>query len=775
MKKQLLSLACMAALVPAVTVNAEQASLVEEWSAVHMDPNPNSYEGFGVGVKPCIRFGTALNGKIYVVNQETNHIAEVTKDGIVDRYALPEGMGEVNGTKGGATNKVADFYGTSLSRDDAGNFLVGHLFTYSQSACLWTAFNPATGDFRHFNTEADFANNNINPGRIDCVGRVLGDLFNEAVLYVAPASYSSNRPDDSDLTLYQRVQIVSFMGGGAIASSSFGPQLYMASANVSVCQPTFASYDEYTAYTRQQGKPAIDGCAFFSAAYGAASKLGETTDHWQMMNTFSNGAASVNLAAHGGGIGDIANNYSGCNGFDTFTLEGKRYYVLNYMPENGDLMNNQGGMDVAVFDEEGNVVATWENPAFKAPTSYGTIVAEPIDDTHASICVYHCTARLGGVAYGAGVAVGAAKLIFTAGEGGGIDVPQPEKMEGDGTQGNPYKIKNADHLCQMNELLIAQTPVYFELVDDIDMADVKDYIPACGADNSTYDRVIMFNGNGHVIKNFRQTRGASFYVSIFGVLSGEVKNLGIIDCDIDAGSDGAGVLAAYAGHSTSGYSAVIDNVYVIGSIKNSGSYIGGLIGTTGAANVKITNSYAQVNVTGTKGNAIAGGLVGRVNQPGLIISNCYASGDIKGGSTVGGICGGGSEVPVLTDVIAWNGKVDGGEGTTGAFCGSEATTTRCQAWNGMKINGAPVEGGVKAEDLMNTATSWEAYAPVELGGYPALLIQFQGGVEGIEIDAPAAENVAPVYYNLQGVQVVNPAHGLYIVKRGNKVTKEIIR
>lgn len=46
------------------------------------------------------------------------------------------------------------------------------------------------------------------------------------------------------------------------------------------------------------------------------------------------------------------------------------------------------------------------------------------------------------------------------------------------------------------------------------------------------------------------------------------------------------------------------------------------------------------------------------------------------------------------------------------------------------------------------------------------------GVEGVEID----DNNAPaVYYNLNGVQVANPENGLYIVKRGNKVTKEVIR
>ncbi len=45
------------------------------------------------------------------------------------------------------------------------------------------------------------------------------------------------------------------------------------------------------------------------------------------------------------------------------------------------------------------------------------------------------------------------------------------------------------------------------------------------------------------------------------------------------------------------------------------------------------------------------------------------------------------------------------------------------------------------------------------------------GVEGIEADTFEGE---ASYYNLQGVKVVNPENGLYIVKRGNKVSKEMI-
>ena len=43
------------------------------------------------------------------------------------------------------------------------------------------------------------------------------------------------------------------------------------------------------------------------------------------------------------------------------------------------------------------------------------------------------------------------------------------------------------------------------------------------------------------------------------------------------------------------------------------------------------------------------------------------------------------------------------------------------------------------------------------------------------IDAVDAEDAPAVYFNLQGVEVANPTNGLYIVKRGNKVTKEMVK
>ena len=44
-------------------------------------------------------------------------------------------------------------------------------------------------------------------------------------------------------------------------------------------------------------------------------------------------------------------------------------------------------------------------------------------------------------------------------------------------------------------------------------------------------------------------------------------------------------------------------------------------------------------------------------------------------------------------------------------------------------------------------------------------------VEDMQIDA----NAPVIYYDMQGVQVANPTHGIYIVRQGNKVAKKVIR
>ncbi len=54
----------------------------------------------------------------------------------------------------------------------------------------------------------------------------------------------------------------------------------------------------------------------------------------------------------------------------------------------------------------------------------------------------------------------------------------------------------------------------------------------------------------------------------------------------------------------------------------------------------------------------------------------------------------------------------------------------------------------------------------------ALYTNDAAGIDDITVD----NSDAPVeYYNLQGVKVTNPANGLFIVRQGNSISKQIIR
>ena len=109
------------------------------------------------------------------------------------------------------------------------------------------------------------------------------------------------------------------------------------------------------------------------------------------------------------------------------------------------------------------------------------------------------------------------------------------------------------------------------------------------------------------------------------MLSGSVKNLGIVDVNINT-PQGTGGLAAYGGHSSA--SAVeVENVFVTGTIKCT-TYAGGLFGTMGN-NVTIKNSFVNVKLSSTEANTSAA-LIGRPEGDAytVTVSNTYAAGTV---------------------------------------------------------------------------------------------------------------------------------------------------
>lgn len=118
-------------------------------------------------------------------------------------------------------------------------------------------------------------------------------------------------------------------------------------------------------------------------------------------------------------------------------------------------------------------------------------------------------------------------------------------------------------------------------------------------------------------------------------------------------------------------------------------------------------------------------------------------------------------------------------------------TTRHPEWNmvnathryGAQSENASIDGSAPVRMFHSDINSASAYAwkatagtykvTADLRNMKVSLSQpITSGVDYVEM---ADGEVVPVYYNMQGIRVDRPAEGLYIVVRGNKVTKEYVR
>ena len=221
----------------------------------------------------------------------------------------------------------------------------------------------------------------------------------------------------------------------------------------------------------------------------------------------------------------------------------------------------------------------------------------------------------------------------------------------DGSKENPFVVKSAADLSNLINLLVSGRMNYVVMEEDVDMAGVTDWTPLFNIPNQPNGYpFIDFDGQGHVIKNLTsKTEGAYDYCGLFGVLCGNVRNLGVENADI-ACAGGTGILAGYLGHSTYNQPCYVENVWVTGKVTANG-YCGGMFGNV-ANESHIYNCYANVEVTGS--GDLTGGIIGRVRAL-VDMVQVYAAGSINRG---GGIIGGGQQdaTPLGTykHVAVWN-------------------------------------------------------------------------------------------------------------------------
>ena len=221
---------------------------------------------------------------------------------------------------------------------------------------------------------------------------------------------------------------------------------------------------------------------------------------------------------------------------------------------------------------------------------------------------------------------------------------------GTGTEEDPYQIANGAQLAYLAQFVNSDSNndcagECFVLTADIDLNGQQ--WEAIGKDGrNSADFSGTFDGQYHKIINLYHHYTGDDYTrnGLFGVVSGTVKNLLIIDADIVSNDDAlnAGILADWIRNGT------VENCYTSGKIENNNGckLLGGLIGQcTGEAQVKGCGTDATVVSTFDGDDCdTVGGLIGQWENSTADsqIADCWFGGSVSCNniySAVGGILG----------------------------------------------------------------------------------------------------------------------------------------
>ncbi|MHC4436884.1 MAG: GLUG motif-containing protein [Planctomycetota bacterium] len=225
---------------------------------------------------------------------------------------------------------------------------------------------------------------------------------------------------------------------------------------------------------------------------------------------------------------------------------------------------------------------------------------------------------------------------------------------GSGTENDPYLIRTAE---QMNT--IGATPgdwgKHFQLRADIDLGEYAgNAYNIIGTDSMNGSFTGVFDGNGHTISNLNINSSREKYTGLFGYVTGEIMNLGLINPEVFSQGSHVGALAGYL------FAGTITSCYAKGTNVSGDDFIGGLVGTcsgrlnksysTGSVigdwyvggligivdDSTVNRCYSKANVSG---NREVGGLAGKTIHEQSVVHNCYATGSVNGDIYVGGLVG----------------------------------------------------------------------------------------------------------------------------------------
>lgn len=333
---------------------------------------------------------------------------------------------------------------------------------------------------------------------------------------------------------------------------------------------------------------------------------------------------------------------------------------------------------------------------------------------------------------------------------------------GEGTVEEPYEVADWYHLDNVRFTLDAN----FTLVADLDegTGGYDDVANESTNDGNGFEPLGdagerfegEFDGDGHVIEGLSIDRGGETDVGLFGVVSGTVRNVTLVDADVhgtgstriappDGGLGGlVGTLEADGLVTGANVTAEVEGENVVGGLVGwnrgevrhsvvAGSVdgdreVGGLVANNDGT---VSNSSAAATVTGTgevgglvghnpagtvsnsyatgdvDGNFLAGGLVGWINNGGEVAES-YATGDVTGDGEVGGLVGANNN-EITTSFATGSVDVDDRADDPGGLIGDNAGTVEASYWDA-EATGQESSAGL-ADDY--------GLATAEMSGYNA--------------------------------------------------------
>ncbi|MCG8373843.1 MAG: hypothetical protein MI700_09930, partial [Balneolales bacterium] len=264
---------------------------------------------------------------------------------------------------------------------------------------------------------------------------------------------------------------------------------------------------------------------------------------------------------------------------------------------------------------------------------------------------------------------------------------------GTGTSDDPWQIDSADELSEVRHYLTN----HFILTANIDL-DVFPYNTGSGWEPIGTDGVFFegsFQGNGLTISNLFIDRSTTFYVGLFGSITGEIDSLNLENVNITGGEKTGGLVGLNYG--TISYS------HVTGNLTGSGREIGGIAGNNNSGGI-IEYSSSGVRVEQTGGQD-AGGITGR-NQGGTIRYSFATDSVISNSDRAGGLAGSNTNPGTITDSYA-TGHVVSTSSQVGGLVGrnSGGSTSITNSYSTGSASGAGSVGGLIGLYQSGTMTS----------------------------------------------------------------------